>query len=382
DLSKATLTHQSLSAALAEPAQIAITEGVAEIRKARWKTGSGSVGITGKSDETINISIDQFPLTLVNALAPDLEIDGLLSGTSTVNLASESPQIDWDISANGASMSLLAQNNVSAVDAKSTGSFSGGAAQYQATITNSQGIRIGVEGSAETEGPSLKAKINTVISDLDALAGFAGRPLGGSLSVDATASADLSDEKFSLDLSGQTQDLAVGVTQADSLLAGEGKLSGSISGTGTSTINLSGLSYTTSGIGLTAEGTVASDQLDLAVETAVGNLSLINPDVKGALDLVGKVNGALSAPDLDVTLTSSAIDLAGNQLDDLNVDLKAKADPANPQGSFDLSGSFKGSPLQGKASLGAGPDGDYTVEALSFSGAGLSADGQAQIGSD
>ncbi|MEP3275637.1 MAG: hypothetical protein ABJN26_07195, partial [Stappiaceae bacterium] len=228
----------------------------------------------------------------------------------------------------------------------------------------------------------LDATAKTAISDLAILADIVGQQLGGGISAEVDVSSNTISGKLNVQLSGQTTDLAIGSLPVDNLLSGTGTLSGEISSGDNGIFQISGLSYATSGIGLTAEGTVASDQLDLAVETAVGNLSLINPDVKGALDLVGKVNGALSAPDLDVTLTSSAIDLAGNQLDDLKVDLKAKADPANPQGSFDLSGSFKGSPLQGKASLGAGPDGDYTVEALSFSGAGLSADGQAQIGSD
>ncbi len=382
DLSKATLTHQSLSAALAEPAQIAITEGVADIRKARWKTGNGSVGVTGKSDDAIDVAIDQFPLELVNSLMPSLELEGLLSGTSKVNLAAAEPDVTWDLSAEGTTVPLLAENNVNALNVKSTGSFSAGTAQYQAILTNSQGINAEIDGSAKMPAPSIEARINATVADLDALKALAGRTLGGRVSVHATASADLSNEEFKIDLSGETEDLTVGISQADSLLKGEGRLSGSVSGTGASAITLSGVSYETAGLRLTADGSVAADQLDLTVETAVANLSVINPDVTGALDLVGKVTGAVSAPDLDVTLTSSTIDLAGNQLDDLQMDLTAKADPANPEGSFDLSGSFKGSPLQGKAGIGAGPDGDYTVESLSFSGAGLTADGQAQIGPD
>ncbi|MEP3276883.1 MAG: translocation/assembly module TamB domain-containing protein, partial [Stappiaceae bacterium] len=190
DLSKATLTHQSLSAALAEPAQIAITEGVAEIRKARWKTGSGSVGITGRSDDTVDVKVQNFPLNLINAFSPGLGLKGQLSGDTSVELATGEPVVKWDISVAGASVPAAANNGVTPLGVKSTGSFADGKVEYKAAITNSQSINVAITGTANTQGPDVDAKVKGQIplNIVDRVPALAARGIG----LTGTLVADLS----------------------------------------------------------------------------------------------------------------------------------------------------------------------------------------------
>ena len=79
-LKEATFSHGELSAYLDQPAHILIIKTVAHIQRARWRVGTGTLSLTGQSDQEINLQLTALPMTLLGGFLPDLELTGELSG--------------------------------------------------------------------------------------------------------------------------------------------------------------------------------------------------------------------------------------------------------------------------------------------------------------
>lgn len=104
---------------------------------------------------------------------------------------------------------------------------------------------------------------------------------------------------------------------------------------------------------LTADGqaSLADNKLSADVKGALGDVSLVSKDAKGAISFALNAQGASTAPDLSLTVNSDRLSVAAREITGLKLTATGKADAANPAANVQLTGNVAGQPLQGSAVL-------------------------------
>ncbi len=174
----------------------------------------------------------------------------------------------------------------------------------QATATGvSAGIDLTV--AAPDAGGAIIGSVVAEVADLAPFADLAGRPLagGGEVLLSGQAAPDLSS--FDVTAVARTRDLAIGIPQADALLAGEGSLDGRITRTEPRSLRLTDFRVTTAT--LTATGTA-----DLTPDGGAADLDIRLADVAPFLPgLTGPATVTGTATRDTTGTTAIALDATG-----------------------------------------------------------------------
>ncbi|MER8577851.1 translocation/assembly module TamB domain-containing protein [Mesorhizobium sp. M1423] len=119
---------------------------------------------------------------------------------------------------------------------------------------------------------------------------------------------------------------------------------------------------------LTADGqaSLADNKLSADVKGALGDVSLLSKDAKGAISFALNAQGASTAPDLSLTVNSDRLSVAAREITGLKLTATGKADAANPAANVQLTGNVAGQSLQGSAVL-ATSDGKRAINGLLLS---------------
>ncbi|MER9363854.1 translocation/assembly module TamB domain-containing protein [Mesorhizobium sp. M0500] len=119
---------------------------------------------------------------------------------------------------------------------------------------------------------------------------------------------------------------------------------------------------------LTADGqaSLADNKLSADVKGALGDVSLLSKDAKGAISFALNAQGASTAPDLSLSINSDRLSVAAREITGLKLTATGKADAANPAANVQLTGNVGGQPLQGSAVL-ATSDGKRAINGLLLS---------------
>ncbi|TIX39192.1 MAG: translocation/assembly module TamB, partial [Mesorhizobium sp.] len=119
---------------------------------------------------------------------------------------------------------------------------------------------------------------------------------------------------------------------------------------------------------LTADGqaSLADNKLSADVKGALGDVSLLSKDAKGAISFALNAQGASTASDLSLTVNSDRLSVAAREITGLKLTATGKADAANPAANVQLTGNVGGQPLQGSAVL-ATSDGKSAINGLLLS---------------
>src|SRR5690606_8150789 len=94
-LDRAQLQQGSLSARLARPTVLQVAGSNVALDDVRFDVGSGSLTATGSAGETLAIDLDinALPLSIANAVMPDLQLAGTLDGRASISGDSSDPQV-------------------------------------------------------------------------------------------------------------------------------------------------------------------------------------------------------------------------------------------------------------------------------------------------
>lgn len=131
---------------------------------------------------------------------------------------------------------------------------------------------LSLTGSAQIDGLqqdaiAVAAKLKAQASDLDRFSAISGQQLGGAIGADLTASYDVPSGNFDIDLTGKTQDLSVGETTGNDLLAGSVELALQAAKTDDGT-ELSNLSVKGDAVELTGTASIGPDNWPRKVDVA------------------------------------------------------------------------------------------------------------------
>ncbi|MCR9057671.1 MAG: translocation/assembly module TamB domain-containing protein [Rhodobacteraceae bacterium] len=207
------------------------------------------------------------------------------------------------------------------------------------------------------------------VADLAVFSTLAQRELGGSVSTSFSADLDPSTVNGSATAAISTRDLATGVAQADTLLAGDTQIDATLAFAGSEDVTVKSLSLKNAALNI--DGNAHYQEASLASEFSIAleDLSKVDSQLAGSLDVTAKTTGPIDALNVEADAASKQIMLAGTPLDNLSFSATAIADTAAPSATIKSSASLNGQPIAIDVELKS-EDGGADINPLSVKLAG------------
>jgi len=200
-LDRAQLQQGTLSARLARPTVLQVTGSTVALDAVRFDVGSGSITATGSAGETLGITLDinALPLSIANAVAPDLGLAGTIHGRATVSGSSSDPQVAFDARAEGINAAAIRDFGIAPLSVAANGTFSNGTVTLGSVTANgSGGLTLRGSGTVPLGGNGLSVALagsaplalgNRFVADR-------GGQLSGVVTLDARVSGSLASPQF------------------------------------------------------------------------------------------------------------------------------------------------------------------------------------------
>ena len=213
----------------------------------------------------------------------------------------------------------------------------------------------GTVTAAET-GQTVTGQVVADISDLRRYATVADRPLSGQARLVIGGVLQTDGLQFELDVNGQTQDITTGIDQADTFLAGTGRLNAGIARPTADELVLSDLILRTPAISVTGDA-----GLDLAggnsadLDIRINDASLLDPSLSGPITL------SLDGTPADNNATQTTLQINGPQatasfdgtIGGPDTNYLISGDLAAAVGDLGTYASLIGQPIDGQIDLSA-----------------------------
>ena len=164
--------------------------------------------------------------------------------------------------------------------------------QTEITRFTLSGAGLEAQADATIAGPDAgfrtNANLNAAIAGLGRLSTLVGQQIGGGAEVAILADVTPLDGLFNIVLSGQTNDLSVGITEVDRVLAGQGTIAATavrdVDGT-----RLESLRVQTDAANLRASADLTSAGAKARLNASLSDVALVLPDLSGPAAVAGDV---------------------------------------------------------------------------------------------
>ena len=201
-LDRANLVQGALSARLASPAAIAVRGDSVTLDALRFNVGSGSITATGSAGNALDMVVDisELPLSIANAVAPDLGLSGTVNGRATISGAASDPQVRFEARAGGIGASSIAPFGITPLSLATSGSYAGQVVVLDnLTANGSGGLSVTGSGRVPLSGPGVALTLNgsAPLALGNQFVADRGGQLSGTASFDARISGSLSAPQFS-----------------------------------------------------------------------------------------------------------------------------------------------------------------------------------------
>ncbi|WP_282025060.1 translocation/assembly module TamB domain-containing protein [Limimaricola cinnabarinus] len=211
------------------------------------------------------------------------------------------------------------------VSASASGDAQGGI-DFEVT-GNAQGTDIAATGrvAPEAQGRQITTRVSADIASLAPFSQLAGRPLGGSVDLDAagTLMPDLS--AFDLSIDGQAANLDIGVEAASRLLDGTGEIDARLSRDAPGEIAVRDLDIRFPAFTVQADATGTGSDQSASFSARLNDIGLFTPDFSGPVTATGTAaRNAAGDLDLDISATGpggTSADVSGRYLSNGTLDL-------------------------------------------------------------
>lgn len=200
-LDRAQLQQGTLSARLAQPSVLQVVGSDVTLDAVRFDVGSGSITASGSAGDVLDIVLDitALPLSIANAVAPDLGLAGTLSGQAQIAGSSADPQVSFTAQAQGVAATAINPFGITPLSVNAAGSFADGTATLASfSADGAGGLTINGSGTVPLSGNGLNVAVtgsaplvlaNRFVADR-------GGQMTGLITLDAQVSGSLSNPQF------------------------------------------------------------------------------------------------------------------------------------------------------------------------------------------
>ena len=347
DVALAGLTAAPLASNGIAPLDIAaageLAEGVVRLERAQVTneqgiaaTASGTVPLSIEAPIDVDVALEVVPLSLANAVRPDLALDGTVTGTASVEGTLTAPTGSFDLAATGVTAAPLASNGIAPLDIAAAGELAEGVVRLErAEVTNDQGIAANASGTVPL---SIEAPIDVDVA-LEAVPLSLANAVRPDLALDGTVTGTASVEGTLTAPTGSFDLAAENVTAAPLASNGIDPIAATIAGDLRSdAVTLRNVDISNGqGLRASASGTVPlSTDGPIDVNVSVETLPLsVAGTVRPELELTGtisgdaRVGGTLAAPRGTFALNGRDVSVAplrANGIAPLDVDIAGSSD--------------------------------------------------------
>ena len=300
-LDRVNLTQGQLSANLAQPAALIVNGDTVTMDAIQFNVGSGRITATGTAGNelAIDLNINALPLSVANAVAPDLALSGTLNGTARIGGTRSAPQATFTIAGQGIDAAALRPVGISPVSFTTSGSFANNTVRLASLSANGAGgLSISGSGTVPLEGKGLALDLtgSAPLSLANRFVVDRGGQASGTLSLNARVTGSIASPQFSGQISTRGAQYIDPLTNLRlNNITGTATLTGERATINSLTADLAtGGSLAVSGsVGLIAPAFTADLALqlnnaryadgDLVVATMTGGLTLKGPLFQGPL---------------------------------------------------------------------------------------------------
>ncbi|HEV7346177.1 MAG TPA: translocation/assembly module TamB domain-containing protein [Devosia sp.] len=297
-LDRAQLQQGALSARLAQPTVVQVSGTDVALDAVRFDVGSGSITATGSAGESLDIDlvINSVPLSIANAIVPELALAGTLNGQASISGTGSDPQVSFEAQAQGVSAAAIDDFGITPLSVTASGTYSDGTVRLaQAAADGAGGLTLQASGTIPLEGGGLDVAV-TGSAPLALGSRFVadrGGQLSGVVTLDAQVSGSLADPQFS----GRVSTSGAGYVDPELNLRLQG-ITGSASLSGSNLVIDRLSANLASGGSVSASGTVGLSggfpaDIRLALDSArYADGNLLVATLSGNLALTGNLIGS------------------------------------------------------------------------------------------
>ncbi|HTM76738.1 MAG TPA: translocation/assembly module TamB, partial [Devosia sp.] len=200
-LDRAQLTQGQLSARLAQPTVLTVAGSTVSLNSVRFDVGSGSITATGSAGEALNIALDirALPLSIANAVMPELGLAGTLDGRATITGTGSNPQAQFEARGAGINAAAIKDFGVAPLSLSANGSYTNQTVTLSAlTASGAQGLTVTGSGRLPLAGSGLNVTLkgNAPLTLANRFVSDRGGQLSGSVTLAAQVSGSLASPQF------------------------------------------------------------------------------------------------------------------------------------------------------------------------------------------
>ncbi|MFK7765133.1 MAG: translocation/assembly module TamB domain-containing protein [Roseobacter sp.] len=132
------------------------------------------------------------------------------------------------------------------------------------------------------KGMPTDLNMRVVAEDLSRFAVLAGQDLSGAVAISAAGSVSLGDAFFDISVEGEANDVALGIAQADAVLAGRTTLS-VVALRDETALTIRDLKIDNDALSATAEGVLGAQDSNISARVSLSDIALVAPQYEGAV---------------------------------------------------------------------------------------------------
>lgn len=311
-LQRLNLAQGQLVANLRQPASLLVEGSNVIVDALTLDVGGGTVSVAGSATETIdlNVVIDALPLSIANAVRPDLELGGTVNGSASVEGPRASPAIGFTLSGVSVTAAALRGAGLGALTVDARGTTSGSRLAIDAAVNDGNGFRATAEGGVPLDNGQIAMNVAVESFPLATLNVVArGQDLRGIVRGSARVGGTASAPTASFNVTG------TGISAAPLADAGAAPIEATAAGSfanGVVTLE-SANARGPQGLALSASGRVPLSGAGLrmgvqgSIPLALGNRVLADRGTQfsGTVSVNANVSGSIARPAIDGALTTS-----------------------------------------------------------------------------
>jgi translocation and assembly module TamB len=309
---------------------------------------TGTINPNGASDFALDLTSagPSLPLTVGSAESPvRLEVQSL-----SAKVAGESTQARLDLSAILPSISTSPAKVDGLVLALHSDAFDlkNRAGPVSGTVSVD---KVGLDNPAIA--PLIAGKVTAALSarlSPDGVAIDSGSLKSDALSSQVAGNVSLSDGTIDLKLNADAPSSALpGAVRG--ILGERAQISATLKRDPKGGLTVDDLKLASGALSAAGQASLADNKVAADITGALGDISVLSKDAKGAIAFALNAQGPAMAPDLSLTVDSDRLLVAEREVTGLKLTATGKADAANPAANLQLTGNVAGQPLQGNAVL-------------------------------
>ena len=200
-LDRAQLRQGQLAAALAQPTILSVSGSNVALNAVRFNVGSGSITANGTAGEVLDLVIDinALPLSIANAIMPELGLAGTLNGRANIGGTGSAPRVTFQAQGQGINAAAISEFGIAPLSLTSNGSFANNSVTLAALSANgSGGLTLTGSGTIPLAGNGLNLTINgsAPLALANQFVADRGGQLSGTANLDARVSGSISAPQF------------------------------------------------------------------------------------------------------------------------------------------------------------------------------------------